>query len=103
MAETLPTASTLHAESPSKNGHPEPDEEQMDKVVESHKHRQKKVKTSHNSVSEANGPKGVENQLFVKASKDKHHDRKSRSGRKGTEKKGKSHYFVLNLWNFCLS
>lgn len=36
-----------------------------------------------------NGTQNGEESLFVKAPKDKHHDRKSRSGRRGLPKKGK--------------
>lgn len=35
-----------------------------------------------------NGAQNGEESLFVKATKDKHHDRKSRSGRRGLPKKG---------------
>lgn len=91
MADTVPTATTLQPKSPSKNGHSEQlsdnDELQNDRQ------RQKKVKTSHDSVKvELNALNGVnqvpENQLFIKSAKDKQHDRKSRTGRNGSPKKG---------------
>ena len=47
---------------------------------------------------------GEESSLFVKAPKDKHHDRKSRSGRRGLPKKGKPVYhFLLNQLGLIFS
>lgn len=46
-----------------------------------------------------NGINGTQNgadSLFVKPQKDKHHDRKSRSGRRGLPKKGKLNNLNLN-------
>ncbi|CAB3980331.1 programmed cell death 4-like [Paramuricea clavata] len=82
MADTFPTATTLQPKSPQKNGQSHPEG-----LVDNHKQKQKKVKTSHDSSKELNGVK-TDNQLFIKSAKDKQHDRKSRSGRKGAPKKG---------------
>ena len=107
MADTFPTATTLQPRSPQKNG-----QSQYDGHVDNHKQKQKKVKTSHDSSKELNGIKTTtDNQLFVKSAKDKQHDRKSRSGRKGAPKKGRFHrkcgdilmltYFVIHIATFC--
>lgn len=94
MADIFPTATTLQPKAPSKNGHSEKIPP-IDGLVEKHKQKQKKVKTSHENSKEINGIKQVsDNQLFVKSSKDKQHDRKSRSGRKGAPKKGKCHIHI---------
>ena len=82
MADTFPTATTLQPKSPQKNG-----QSHHEALVDNHKQKQKKVKTSHDSSRELNGVK-TDNQLFIKSAKDKQHDRKSRSGRKGAPKKG---------------
>lgn len=92
MADTFPTATTLQPKSPPKNG-----QSQHEGLVDNHKQKQKKAKTSHDSGKEVNGVK-VENKLFIKSPKDKQHDRKSRSGRQGKPKKGN----IPHLYCYCI-
>lgn len=83
-AATFPTASTKKMRVRSKSTSAVEDVKEVPpnnekRVVDS-------VKTSlKNGV---NGTQNGEESLFVKAPKDKHHDRKSRSGRRGLPKKG---------------
>lgn len=82
MEKTIPTATTLQPKSPEKNG-----PSRHEDIAGNHKQKQKRVKTSHDNHKGVNGVK-TDNQLFFKTAKDKQHDRKSRTGRKGAAKKG---------------
>ena len=94
MADTVPTATTLQPKSPSKKVL------HNDGFVENYKQKQKKAKTFHENAKELNGVKQVaDNELFIKSAKDKQHDRKSRTGRQGSPKKGD--IFVLFSRPFC--
>ena len=95
MADTFPTATTLQPKSPQKNG-----PSHHEALVDNHKQKQKKVKTSHDSSKELNGVKS-DNQLFIKSAKDKQHDRKSRSGRKGAPKKGACKFAKYGIIMIC--
>lgn len=83
-ATTFPTASTKKMRVRSKSTSAVDDINEVPP-----KNEKKVVEAVHASLKNGiNGAQNGEEALFVKAAKDKHHDRKSRSGRRGLPKKG---------------
>ena len=83
-ATTFPTASTKKMRVRSKSTSAVDDVNEVPP-----KNENKVVEAVHASLNNGiNGAQNGEESLFVKAAKDKHHDRKSRSGRRGLPKKG---------------
>lgn len=83
-ATTFPTASTKKMRVRSKSTSAVEDVKEVPP-----KNEKRVVDGVHTSLKNGiNGAQNGEESLFVKAAKDKHHDRKSRSGRRGLPKKG---------------
>lgn len=83
-ATTFPTASTKKMRVRSKSTSAVDDVNEVPP-----KNEKQVVEAVHASLKNGiNGAQNGEESLFVKAAKDKHHDRKSRSGRRGLPKKG---------------
>ena len=83
-ATTFPTASTKKMRVRSKSTSAVEDVKELPP-----KNEKRVVEAVHKSLKNGiNGAQNGDESLFVKATKDKHHDRKSRSGRRGLPKKG---------------
>lgn len=83
-AATVPTASTKKMRVRSKST----SAVEEVKEVPANNEKQVVVSVKTNLKNGINGAQNGAESLFVKAPKDKHHDRKSRSGRRGLPKKG---------------